>query len=55
MGMANAAGQGVSQYLNYTNSNNLMSALRGNTGGANADAAINPYFTPNAGTGGING
>ena len=55
MGMANAAGQGVSQYLNYTNSNNLLSALRGGGGGANADAAINPYFAPGAGTGGVNG
>jgi hypothetical protein len=35
MGMANAAGQGVGQYLNYTSGNNLLAALqnRGSTYG----------------------
>jgi hypothetical protein len=32
MGAANAVGQGVGQYLNYTSNNNLLAALRGNTG-----------------------
>jgi hypothetical protein len=30
MGMANAAGQGVGQYLNYTSNNNLIDALQRN-------------------------
>jgi hypothetical protein len=30
MGMANAAGQGVGQYLNYTSNNNLINALQRN-------------------------
>jgi hypothetical protein len=32
MGQANAVGQGVSQYMNYTNNNNLLSALQRNQG-----------------------
>ena len=55
VGAANAFTGGLGTYLNYTSNNNLLNALRGGGGGANADAAINPYFTPGAGTGGLNG
>jgi hypothetical protein len=35
MGMANAAGQGVGQYLNYTQGNALINALNRNRGTSN--------------------
>jgi hypothetical protein len=45
MGMANAAGQGVGQYLNYTSSNNLLAALRnrGATSPSNAELEAQIY------------
>ena len=47
MGAANAVGQGVGQYLNYTSSNNLLNALqnRGSTysGPSNADLEAQMY------------
>jgi len=46
MGMANAAGQGVGQYLNYTSNNNLLTALknRGSTyGPSNAELEAQMY------------
>jgi hypothetical protein len=46
MGMANAAGQGLGQYLNYTSNNNLLAALRnrGSTyGPSNAELEAQMY------------
>lgn len=53
VGMANAFTGGLGTYLNYSQGNALTNALRGYGGTSNADAAINPYFAPGAGTGGI--
>ena len=53
VGGANALTGGLGQYLNYTQSQNLLSGLQGGGAGGNAGAAVNPYFTPGAGTGGI--
>ena len=53
VGGANALTGGLGQYLNYTQSQNLLSGLQGGGTGGNAGSAINPYFNPNAGTGGI--
>ena len=47
VGGANAITSGLGTYLNYSQGNNLVSALRGGGGGmTNADvtSAINPYF-----------
>jgi hypothetical protein len=47
VGSANAITGGVSQYLNYNQNNNLLSALRSGGGaGADYNAVVNPYFTP---------
>ena len=46
MGVANAASQGFGQYLNYTNNNNLLEALRRNSGysgPSNADIQASIY------------
>jgi hypothetical protein len=51
VGMANAFTGGLGTYLNYSQGNALTNALRGYGGTSNADAAINPYFTPGVGTG----
>lgn len=53
VGGANALTGGLSQYLNYTQGQNLLAGLQGGGMGSNAGAAINPYFTPGAGTGGV--
>jgi hypothetical protein len=53
VGGANALTGGLNQYLNYTQGQNLLAGLQGGGMGGNAGAAINPYFTPGAGTGGI--
>lgn len=45
MGVANALTGAAGQYLNYTNNNNLIAALRGGGNASNADLAINPYFS----------
>lgn len=42
MGMANAVGSGVSQYLNYNRDNNLINALRGGSGIGGAGWSTNP-------------
>jgi hypothetical protein len=39
MGIANAIGGGTSQYLRYTQGNDLLAALRGNSSPSNADLA----------------
>lgn len=39
MGVANAVGGGVSQYLKYNQGNDLLAALRGNSSPSNADLA----------------
>jgi hypothetical protein len=46
MGAANAASQGFGQYLNYTNNNNLLAALRGSStygGPSNAELEAQMY------------
>jgi hypothetical protein len=53
VGTANALTGGLNQYLNYTQNQNLLDTLRSGGGGGNPSTAINPYFTPGAGTGGI--
>ncbi len=53
VGTANALTGGLNQYLNYTQNQNLLDTLRSGGGGGNLGAAINPYFKPGAGTGGI--
>jgi hypothetical protein len=52
VGMANAFTGGLGTYLNYTNNNALLNALRGGAG-SNYGAVTNPYFTSGAGTGGL--
>ena len=52
VGGANALTGGLGQYLNYTQGQNLLNTLRPQTAG-NEGAAINPYFTPGAGTGSV--
>ena len=54
VGMANAFTGGLGTYLNYTNNNALLNALRGGAG-SNYGAVTNPYFTSGAGTGGLEG
>jgi hypothetical protein len=53
MGGVNALTGGLNQYMNYTQgqqNNQLMQQFLGqNAGNANANAAINPYFTPQQG------
>lgn len=49
VGGANALTGGVGQYLNYSQGNNLLSALRGGGSASNADLAINPYFSSTGG------
>lgn len=51
VGGANALTGGLGQYLNYTQGQNLLGTLQGG-GGANANAAINPYFANTPGVGG---
>jgi hypothetical protein len=47
VGGANAINSGLGTYLNYNQGNNLVSALRGGSGGgADYNAVVNPYFTP---------
>lgn len=53
VGGANALTGGLGQYLNYTQGQNLLAGLQGGGTGGNPSAAINPYFTPGAGTGGV--
>jgi len=53
VGVANAITGGLGTYLNYSQGNALTNALRGYGGTSNADASINPYFIPGAGTGSI--
>ena len=52
VGGVNALTGGLGQYLNYTQGQNLLNTLRPQTAG-NEGAAINPYFTPGAGTGSV--
>jgi hypothetical protein len=50
VGQANAITGGLGTYLNYTQGNSLLNALRGGGGGgANYAAVTNPYFTPMGG------
>ena len=54
VGTANALTSGLGTYLNYSGGNNLVSALRGGSGGmtsADVTAGMNPYFSGGAGTG----
>ncbi len=53
VGGANALTGGLNQYLNYTQGQNLLAELQGSGMGGNAGAAINPWFKPGAGTGGV--
>jgi hypothetical protein len=52
VGGANALTSGLGQYLNYTQGQNMLGMLQGGGGGANASAAINPYFASTPGVGG---
>lgn len=55
LGGANALAGGLNQYVNYTQNqqnNQLMSQFLGQNSG-NVGSAINPYFTPGAGTGSV--
>jgi hypothetical protein len=46
VGSANAITGGINSYLNYNQSNNLLAALRGGSGGgADYSQVTNPYFT----------
>ena len=46
VGSANAITSGINSYLNYNQSNNLLAALRGGSGGgADYSQVTNPYFT----------
>jgi hypothetical protein len=51
VGGANALTSGLNQYLNYNQGQNMLSMFQGG-GGANANAAINPYFANTPGVGG---
>lgn len=53
VGGANALTGGLGQYLNYTQGQNLLAGLQGGGANVNPNAAINPYFTPGAGTGSV--
>lgn len=56
VGTANALTSGLGTYLNYSGGNNLVSALRGGSGGmtsADVTAGMNPYFSGGAGTGSL--
>ncbi len=50
VGGVNALTGGLGQYMNYTQSQNLLNSLQG--GGGNANAVINPYFANTPGVGG---
>lgn len=50
VGGANALTGGLGQYMNYTQSQNLLNSLQG--GGGNANTVINPYFANTPGVGG---
>jgi len=56
VGGANALTGGLNQYLNYTQSQNMLGTLQNrggaggyNTGGPNADLVMNPYFATSTG------
>ena len=53
VGGANALTGGLNQYLNYTQGQNMLGMFQGGGGGANANAAINPYFANTPGVGSI--
>ena len=46
VGQANAITGGLGTYLNYSQNNALLNALRGGSGGGNYGTVVNPYFTP---------
>jgi hypothetical protein len=56
VGSANALTSGLGTYLNYSQGNSLLSALRGGSGGmtsADVTSGMNPYFAGGAGTGSL--